>query len=960
MASPPAPTDPSRTPVLAAVPELQHDGDGQAIAVGGRVGRYVVLRRIGEGGMGIVYEAHDPELDREVALKLLWPSRRTPDRLAWLRREAMAMARLSHPNVVQVYDVGEQSGQVWIAMELVPGGSLSQWLRTRPSRPAIVDAFVQAARGLQAAHEAGLVHRDVKPSNILLDAGGRVRVGDFGLARLSAQGEPTPPEMRPPDRMTPIPDASDARARVGTPAYMAPEQHLGGTVGPASDQYAFAVALWEALFGARPFPQEGAIEIVLAKLDHSPVEPRNARVPARLKNACLRALAPEPSARYPSMAALADDLQPRARRRLPWIVVGTAAVTAVGIAALWPAAQTCDAADRELVGVWDDDARTSVQRAVLGTELPYAEATWTTASSALDEYAARWTEARAETCRALAASSATEADALDQRSACLHQRRAALEAVVDVVRTPDATTIQRWVAAVGELPPVHTCLAADGAVVDVRVPDEPAMRPRVAALRDRLAHATALGHAGSVRAGLDEVEPALADAQRLGFAPLVAEAWLARGELLRGEGDPWEAERALEQAYWSALAVGDDAISLRAATGLVHAVGYDQARHEPGTNWARHAHAVLERSDGSPAADAALAMAEGSMLRRAAHFDAARERFERAVALWGELGPDDIRHARALASLAGLEVAVERPREALVAYQRALAIELAALGPEHPALASTWSGIGTASLTLARHEEARAALERAVVLREHALGDDHPMLANSLNNLGIVLNRLGEYEAARTAHVRALAIRERAFDPDHPDIQESLNNIAVLLLEQNRLAEAEPYLVRNIASNEHRLGTEHPNLVGPLDNLGIVLREQGRFAEAEPLHRRALAIATRGFGDESTPAASARFGLGVALLGLDRVGEAIVELVRAEPILCGPEKSASRCGEVRFALARARFEAGGDRRDVLALVRSAIAEFERAGPSAKTGLAQSREWLATHLPGQARSSGNGP
>jgi len=944
MGCPPASPDPSRTPVLAAVPDMPDDGDGQAVAVGGRVGRYVVLRRIGEGGMGIVYEAHDPELDRAVALKLLWPSRRTPERLAWLRREAMAMARLSHPNVVQVYDVGEQGGQVWIAMELVRGGSLSQWLRTQPSRTAIVDAFVQAARGLQAAHEAGLVHRDVKPGNILLDGEGRVRVGDFGLARLSALEEPTPPETR----------------GIGTPAYMAPEQHLGGAVGPASDQYAFAVALWEALFGARPYPQDGAIEIVLAKLDHTPVEPRNARVPARLKQACLRALAPEPRARYPSMAALADDLRPRTTRRLPWIVVGTAGVTAVTVAALWPTAQTCDAADRELVGVWDDEARASVQRAVLGTGLPYAEATWATASTALDEYAARWTEARTDTCRALADPSAEDAELLDQRSACLQQRRAAFAAVVDVVRSPDATAVQRWVAAVGELPPVGTCLATEGGVVDVRVPDEPAMRPRVAALRDRLAHATALGHAGALRAGLDEVEPALADAQRLGFAPLVAEAWLARGELLRGEGDPWQAERALEQAYWSALAVGDDAISLRAATGLVHVVGYDQAKNEPGATWARHAHAVLERSEGSPSADAALAIAEGSMLRRAAHFDAARARFERAVELWAELEPDDIRHARALASLAGLEVAVDRPREALVAYERALAIELRALGPDHPALASTWSGIGAASLTLARYPEARAALERAVVLREHALGDDHPMLANSLNNLGIVLNRLGEYEAARAAHVRALAIRERAFDPDHPDIQESLNNIAVVLLEQDRLAEAEPYLVRNIASNEHRLGTEHPNLVGPLDNLGIVLREQGRFAEAEALHRRALAIAIRGFGDESTPAASARFGLGVALLGLERGDEALAQLVRAEPILCAPETSASRCGEVRFALGRGRLGAG-DRSQALALVRAAIAEFERAGPSAVRGRAAAEAWLASHeRRGQPRSSGNGP
>ncbi len=950
---------PSRTPVLAAVPEVEGGDDSRSIAVGGRVGRYVVLRRIGEGGMGVVYEAHDPELDRIVALKLLWPSRRTAERLGWLRREAMAMARLSHPNVVQVYDVGEAADQVWIAMELVRGGSVKEWLGTRPGIDAIVDVFVQAAYGLQAAHDCGLVHRDVKPANMLLDGEGRVRVGDFGLARLPATVDPTPSEPSALDRMTPAPEGSDLRARgIGTPAYMAPEQHLGGAVGPASDQYAFGVALWEALFGARPYPQEGAVEIVLAKLEHAPAEPAGARIPMRLRNACLRALEPEPARRHPSMAVLAEALRPRPKRRAPWILGATAALTAVAVAALWPRARACDGIDRELVGVWDDDVRTSVRRAVLGTGLPYAEATWTTASATLDEYAATWTEARGETCRALADAGAEAAHVLDQHSACLHQRRAALAAVVDVVRAPDATAVQRWVATVGELPPVATC-TADGAP-DVRVPDEPAMRPRVEALRDRLAHASALGLAGSVRLGLDEVEPALADAQRLGFAPLVAEAWLAKGELLRGEGDPWGAERALEQAYWSALAVDDDAISLRAATGLVHVVGYDQARADPGATWARHAQAVLERADAAPSAEAALALAEGSMLRRAARFDDARERFERARDLWAALEPTDIRHARALVSLAGLEVAVDRSREGLAAYEQALAIEMAALGPDHPALAATWSGIGAASLNLARWPEAREALERAVVLRERSLGAEHPALANSLNNLGIVLNRLGEYDAARTAHERALAIRERAFDPDHPDIQESLNNIAVLLLEQNRLAEAEPYLVRNIASNEHRLGTEHPNLVGPLDNLGIVLREQGRFAEAEPLHRRALAIAERGFGEESKPAAAARFGLGTALLGLGRTTDAVALLERALPVLCGPETSPSRCGEVRLALARARFESGEPRDEALALARTAIDEFERAGPSATRGLGQARAWVAALERGQARSSASGP
>jgi hypothetical protein len=167
--------------------------------------------------------------------------------------------------------------------------------------------------------------------------------------------------------------------------------------------------------------------------------------------------------------------------------------------------------------------------------------------------------------------------------------------------------------------------------------------------------------------------------------------------------------------------------------------------------------------------------------------------------------------------------------------------------------------------------------------------------------------------------------------------------------------------VRNIASNEHRLGTEHPNLVGPLDNLGIVLRKQGRHVEAEALHRRALAIAVRGFGEDSTPAASARLGLGATLLRLERAEEAVPELERAESVLCGSSKSPSRCGEVRFALARARFVLDRDPAEAVSLARAALADFERAGASADEGRREAQAWLASReRPGHARSSGRGP
>ncbi|MBL8743732.1 MAG: serine/threonine protein kinase, partial [Myxococcales bacterium] len=218
-------------------------------AVGQTIGRYRVIGRLGEGGMGAVLAAHDPELDRTVALKILHESAgdergELRDRLA---REARAMAKLAHPNVVAVYDVGADpaSGQLFVTMELVDGTTLRDWLRTPRSSRAILDVFMAAGTGLAAAHAAGLVHRDFKPENVLVGRDGRVRVGDFGLAR--------PPRGAAASDAPLSPTLTRTGAIIGTPAYMAPEQFLGEAADARSDQFAFAVALFEALRGERPF-----------------------------------------------------------------------------------------------------------------------------------------------------------------------------------------------------------------------------------------------------------------------------------------------------------------------------------------------------------------------------------------------------------------------------------------------------------------------------------------------------------------------------------------------------------------------------------------------------------------------------------------------------------------------------------------------------------------------------------
>jgi hypothetical protein len=340
--------------VLRSMTRIAPPGAGE------RLGRYIVLRPLGAGGMGLVVAAHDPELDRSVAIKLVradvWSDTSDASR-SQLRREAQAMARLHHPNVVAVHDVGTHDGQLFVAMQLVPGAPLDAWLRAGRSWRTILATCVGAGRGLAAAHRAGLVHLDIKPANILVDGEGTARVADFGLAVLGR--------------------AVDGGAACGTPAYMAPEQHQGIAADARADQFAFAVTVFEALFGKRPYVggSKAAIAEAIAAGRIAPVE--RGGVPRRIYQALGRALAAEPAARFATVEDLLDELAPRPRvaRRLGFAAAITAAVVAViavvapaeggnrGGRVHWDPATQCAvlqaAAEDELdAGDWDEAAAT--------------------------------------------------------------------------------------------------------------------------------------------------------------------------------------------------------------------------------------------------------------------------------------------------------------------------------------------------------------------------------------------------------------------------------------------------------------------------------------------------------------------------------------------------------------------------------------------------------------------------
>jgi tRNA A-37 threonylcarbamoyl transferase component Bud32 len=321
------------SPVRPAVPDAEW-------MRGVNVGRYELRECIGAGGLGVVFAGFDPRLGREVAVKLLRPDRAAlADHRARVLREAQAMAQIRHANVVEVYDVGESDDRgatVYVVMELLDGVSLQEWLTRRPSWRAIVAAFADAARGLAAAHRRGVIHRDFKPTNAMIGRDGRVRVLDFGLARGSIDENSTEvPLLRSSDDMLSI-ELTDADKVLGTPPYMAPEQHVGARVDGRADQFALCVALYEALLRRRPFVGETVRELTDAKVVGRMLPIPHHAIPGGLRRVLERGLSPDPDRRFPTMDALALALDRVLRRRSwnPLATLGAGATIAAALVAI--------------------------------------------------------------------------------------------------------------------------------------------------------------------------------------------------------------------------------------------------------------------------------------------------------------------------------------------------------------------------------------------------------------------------------------------------------------------------------------------------------------------------------------------------------------------------------------------------------------------------------------------------
>ncbi len=746
-----------------------------------KVGRYVVLDVLGMGGMGVVCTAYDPKLDRKVALKLLRrrvgrTSSRSSTGRARLVREAQALAKLSHPNIVTVHDVDTtEDGRIYMAMEFVRGRTITQWLFAEtPHWREILGVFEQAGTGLAAAHQANITHRDFKPANVLIGEDGRVKVLDFGLAKSEtgplstdsddARSEPGSGE----DIMQVVQSTGDMKLTmagriVGTPAYMAPEQRRGRTTGPATDQFSFAVALYEALYGRLPFRSESHSRDAARGRVIDP--PSEAEVPSWVFRALKRAFAPQPGDRYPTMEALLAALRADPVLRLRKILVWTAGTLliggagAAGVMALTPDDELCRGARARLDGVWDPQRRAVVDASLRDTATAYAAYTADRVLEDIDAYADNWAQARTQVCEATWVHGEQSESTLDVRMRCLDQRQGELRALVDVLADADSDVVERAVQAVSSLTGPGSCVNAEPAASN-RLPDDPTTRSEVLAAQARIDDAEALLRAGRYAVAQDAAQEALSLSTGTQHEPTHARALYIHGLVAQRVGDAELAQARFEAAAQSAATADDPVLEAKALTSHVRVQGVYLHNRERALGIAVGAHSAIARAGNPSDLQAELAQQLGASAMSAREDAEGIEQLRVALdAAEKAYPPRDVRFAPILANL-GVALAQQgEPVEAEAYLRRALDLRQANQGRLHPNVASVAQNL--ANVLASRPTGLPEAIEligRAMTIRRAVFGAHHAKVADLWSTQGRLRVLTEETEAALGDYRRAAAI----------------------------------------------------------------------------------------------------------------------------------------------------------------------------------------------------------
>jgi len=933
---------------------------------GTSVHRYIILDCIGEGGMGVVHAAYDPSLDRRVALKFLalHGADRGDLHEQRLLREAQAMARLSHPNVAVVYEVGSFQGRLFLAMEFVDGVDLRRWLsRTPRSFLEILEIFRAAGRGLAAAHAARIIHRDFKPENVLVDRHDRPRVTDFGLSRATHEPEdrPEPDAEHEATALTAPSHLSTPLTRtggvLGTLSYMPPEQRAGGVADARSDQFSFCVALYESLYGEHPFKQSTGEPASVQNAGRVAPAPAHSSVPRWCRKALLRGLAPASEDRFPSMDALLVALSPHpmSRRRqlaiaasLSVILAGATAYALSGGRSEGTPAPRCDLGVQGLAGVWDGARRSALRAAFEGSGARGADRTWKTFSSILDQRAGAWAAMHDQACAATHVDGSQSPAVLDLRMECLARRRQEMKDLVDVyAEKVDARSLDRSITAADKLSTVSACADVANLRAVVPLPEDPAARARVQSLRQQLSRSLALYEAGRYEQGREYMESLKKQADALGYGPLAAEAGHALARHL-SLVEPAEAEKVLFDAAKQAVKVHDRV--LEAEILLTLQASYGRAGRVPESLvTARMAELAVERASGDDALRGRLALNTGSVEGNAGNQEEALRQHRRAQELWKRsFGSGSPRFAKARQNTGTTLLNLGRTREALIELEGALAIQRASLRADHPDIANTLDSLGQAYINLGLLRKARDTALSALATRRQELGPESPLTTYSLEQAANAEARLGNYARAFSLYESLLAIQKRVLDPHDVFLANTYLSMGDAQRRAGDAVKAERTL-RAAIDHAARVGApEHVTVGHALASLGQLHNGRRRHAQALRECRKALAILSGTVGQDSSYLLETRECLGEALIAAGNTDAARKELERAltpgHEQNTGPQWTAG----ARFQLARALWAKPGERQRARELARATVSSLAAAEGDNRKIMERIEAWLEAH------------
>jgi serine/threonine protein kinase len=783
------------------------------VAAGTVVGRYRVVDKLATGGMGVVFRAYDPELSRHVALKIVQHGSVDLEHLATveeyeqrLLREAQALARLSHPNVVAAFDVGRFAGMLFIAMELIDGVSVRTWLMQGPrSRDEILHMLLEAGRGLSAAHRAGVVHRDFKLSNVMVSSEGRVQVVDFGLARTAETVVKVGPDSGPPSALggdaasrSASGDLTRSGAIMGTAGYIAPEQFESGLSDERSDQFSYASAAFRALTGHSPYPAESlaGYRAALARGERA-AWPKS--IPRALRRVIDRGLAIAPGDRYPSLAALLADLEkaahpPRPLLSLLAVALGLSALAST-LAVRERMVERCDVDVKSFARVWNTRQLERTRAAFAESGNPRASDAVLLIASRLDDYASRWQAARQEACVAAHVRHEQSEHVLTLRNACLDGKLAQLGTLLGLFQHADAALVDRASEAVDSISQLRDC--SDVATLlgeSERLPDAEPQRAQFVELGQRYDTLLTTSATGRWPELLEQAEKLARDAESVGGRAIQARAMSQALLALERLGRPEEVrelrQRTIELASDARVY---DVVAYQAMRLLLRAI--DGERFGEAKAMLPLVDADVRLAGRPPPLQIRLLTYEAAIFSADREWQAAIDKLELARAECRQLGTEGLRSC---------------------------------LGPQRE--------LGFLHAFRKDYATAHRELTAAVELAKLAFGPRHPSVMNEYNNLAEILVRAGELDAAAQAltHSKELAatLPANRQTANIPQIEAMIvqgrgdAQAALPLFEEaaRRLSEAYGERTVQAALGEYLLGNCLLSLNRPADALGHLTR----------------------------------------------------------------------------------------------------------------------------------------